>query len=122
MELGGVEVPTRYLVAVGATVLAVVVLALSGGGQEKGTGTTTTTVTTVATTEPSDRSPITIRPLPPTSIVVRASWMAKGTSRYADRSNDRSSSATLTTLPASTTSLPDARPSAVGSGVTDGTG
>lgn len=122
MQLGGVDVPARYVVAVGATLLALLVLALAGGGEEKGSAPRSTTTTGAPTTVSADRSPITIRPLPSTSIVVRPGWMQKGTSRYADRSDDRTSGVTLTTLPASTTSLPESRPAAVGAGPSDGGG
>ena len=122
MDVGGVEVPTRYVVALAATLAALLVLAVAGGGDGDRAAAPSSTSTTVTTAVTSDRSPISIRPLPSTSIVVRPGWMRKGTSRYADRSDDRSSSVTLTTLPASTTSLPESRPAAVGSGASDGGG
>ena len=89
--------PTRILVAMAATVLALVVLganALFGGDEPPEGGPTeepaTAESSTTVTTAP--------REVVDTTVVLLPDWYPKGSSRY----SDRSPSVTITTLPPTT--------------------
>ncbi|MFM7068282.1 MAG: hypothetical protein ACKOYM_02375 [Actinomycetes bacterium] len=116
MTIGGVDVPTRYLVGIGATVVALLILIVADdGGQRDSAGPSTppTKRSTTSITVRSGRSPISIREQTAADIELRYDWVVKGSSQYADPSDDRSSTQTITTLPPSTSSsvLPRYRPS-----------
>jgi len=104
MEFGGVSIPARYLLGLAATVIAVIVLAVSGGSKESKPVVARSSTSTASTAKKPNNAPISIRPLPSTTIVIQSGWVKKGTSQYADPSDDRSSELTITTLPASSTS------------------
>jgi len=111
----GIELPTRYLVGIGATVVAVLVLLVGGrGGSDKDQASptsTTTASTTSATLAPNGKSPITIKQRTAADLVIRADWVKKGSSQYADPSDDRASTQTITTLAPSTSAVvPKYRP------------
>jgi hypothetical protein len=110
----GVELPTRYLVGIAATVVAVLVLLVGGrGGSDKDqtSSATTTTASTTTAPPPAGESPITIKQRTAADLVIRADWVKKGSSQYADPSDDRSSTQTITTLAPSTSSaVPKYRP------------
>lgn len=110
----GIELPTRYLVGIGATVVAVLVLLVGGrGGSDKdqASSTTTTTSTTTTSLPSTGRSPITIKQRTAADLVIRADWVKKGTSQYADPSDDRASTQTITTLaPSTSAAVPRYRP------------
>jgi len=103
MEFGGVSIPARYLLGLVATVIAVIVLAVSGGSKDS-KPVVASSISTTSTAKKPNNAPISIRPLPSTTIVIQSGWVKKGTSQYADPSDDRSSELTITTLPASSTS------------------
>lgn len=109
----GFELPTRYLVGIGATVVAVLVLLVGGRGGDKDQAATSTTAapSTTTTVAPSGRSPITIRQPTAADLVIRADWVKKGSSQYADPSDDRASTQTITTLaPSTSAAVPRYRP------------
>ena len=110
----GVELPTRYLVGIGATVVALLVLLVGGrGGSDKdqASGTSTTTASTTTTAPRSGKSPITITRRTAADLVIRADWVKKGSSQYADPSDDRASTQTITTLaPSTSAAVPKYRP------------
>jgi len=134
----GVELPTRYAVGIGATVVALLVLLVGGRGgddqdQAATTSSTTSVPTTTTTTPREGRSPITIRQRTAADLVIRADWVKKGTSQYADPSDDRASTQTITTLaPSTSASVPRYRPATTttdapsgdgdGSGTSNGSG
>ena len=110
----GVELPTRYLVGIGATVVALLVLLVGGRGgsdTDQATGTSTTTASTTTTAPQSGKSPITITRRTAADLVIRADWVKKGSSQYADPSDDRASTQTITTLaPSTSAAVPKYRP------------
>jgi len=111
----GIEFPTRYLVGIGATVVAVLVLLVGGRGgsdRDQASSTSTTTdPTTTTTLAPNGKSPITIKQRTAADLVIRADWVKKGSSQYADPSDDRASTQTITTLAPSTSAVvPKYRP------------
>ncbi|MFM7063387.1 MAG: hypothetical protein ACKO04_07830 [Actinomycetes bacterium] len=111
----GIEMPTRYAVGIGATVVAVLVLLVGGRGgssQDQAATTSTSTSASTTTTVPrTGRSPITIRQRTAADLVIRADWVKKGSSQYADPSDDRASTQTITTLaPSTSASVPRYRP------------
>jgi hypothetical protein len=109
----GIEFPTRYLVGIGATVVAVLVLLVGGrGGSDKDQASPTSTTTDPTTTlAPNGKSPITIKQPTAADLVLRADWVKKGSSQYADPSDDRASTQTITTLAPSTSAVvPKYRP------------
>lgn len=110
----GIELPTRYLVGIGATVVAVLVLLVGGRGgsdEDQASSTTTTASTTTTSLPATGRSPITIKQRTAADLVIRADWVKKGTSQYADPSDDRASTQTITTLaPSTSAAVPRYRP------------
>ncbi len=131
----GVELPTRYAVGIGATVVAVLVLLVGGRGgsdqDQAATSSTTSTTATTTTLPRTGRSPITIRQRTAADLVIRPDWVKKGTSQYADPSDDRASTQTITTLaPSTSASVPRYRPATTtteapprsGSGTSAGSG
>jgi hypothetical protein len=110
----GLELPTRYLVGIGATVVAVLVLLVGnrGGSDKDQAASPSTTSTSTSTTLPrTGRSPITIKQPTAEDLVVRADWVKKGSSQYADPSDDRASTQTITTLaPSTSAAVPRYRP------------
>lgn len=110
----GIELPTRYLVGIAATVLAVLVLLVGGrggSGTDQAASTTTTTSTETTSAPRRGNSPITIRQPTAADLVIRADWVKKGTSQYADPSDDRASTQTITTLaPSTSAAVPRYRP------------
>jgi len=111
----GLEFPTRYLVGIGATVVAVLVLLIGGRGgsdnDQASSASTTAAPTTTTTPPPSGKSPITIKQRTAADLVIRADWVKKGSSQYADPSDDRASTQTITTLAPSTSAVvPKYRP------------
>ena len=88
----GVELPTRYLVGIAATVVAVLVLLVGGrGGSDKDqtSSATTTTASTTTAPPPAGESPITIKQRTAADLVIRADWVKKGSSQYADHHDAR---------------------------------
>lgn len=111
----GFELPTRYLVGIAATVVAVLVLLVGGrGGSEKDQASSTSTTAaprTTTTLARTGKSPITIKQRTAADLVIRADWVKKGTSQYADPSDDRASTQTITTLaPSTSAAVPKYRP------------
>ena len=91
--------PPRILIAIAATAVAVVVLALNallGGDADEAPDATSSTTTAVAPTT----VPVAVHP----SAVVAPDWYPKRSSRY----SDRGPGVTITTLPSTTTTLGDA--------------
>lgn len=110
----GFELPTRYLVGIGATVVAVLVLLVGGrGGSDKdqAAAPSTTSASTTTTAPPSGKSPITLKRRTAADLVIRSDWVKKGSSQYADPSDDRASTQTITTLaPSTSAAVPKYRP------------
>lgn len=110
----GVELPTRYLVGIAATVVAVLVLLVGGRGgsdKDRAARATTTTSTTTTALPAGGKSPITIRQRTAADLVIRNDWVKKGSSQYADPSDDRASTQTITTLaPSTSAAVPKYRP------------
>ena len=111
----GFDLPTRYLVGIGATVVAVLVLLVGGGGgserDQASSPSTTAAPRSTTTVARSGKSPITIRQRTAADLVIRPDWVKKGSSQYADPSDDRASTQTITTLaPSTSAAVPKYRP------------
>lgn len=96
------ELPVRIRVALGATLLAVLVLLVAGlaGGDGDESAATSTTSTSTTASGPT---------LAPSSIQLRPDWYRKGNSRY----SQRGPTPTVSSLPSSSTSSTTATSSTV---------